>query len=722
MGVRIPLQSPGSLTLNHPPQNVRITSLASCPATVCTDGSSGPNCMCAGRTCAECVVVGGGYGPDNPNGGSTSEHLRGSSHYCAWNATANVCSTGATTTCGSRRRELWEETEDEIEADARELASKFAGQTAYTTWGLSTFNFELIDGHAACKCGSPTGTRTHSPTATKSPTGTPSPSTGSGCATKTTCDACTGNCDDRCQWIAGSSTCAYSPSTCTTNCNPTRQLDALFGAAEQGVVARGLTGLTYCFGLTACPTGSPTATVTSSPTNTATASVTPSTSPPPSSPWGLFGHDANNTRRSPYLGYRYNTTKWVAILNGKIYATPAIDSAGTSYVPVWGFGTTSSLPVGYDAPNDWELFALNGTTGSIIWFVHTGEASASPVLWGGKVYLAQLSGKITAYSTATGTKLWDSKVATYSKPVSSSFAFNSSFWATPTITTGGVMYAPFFSGDTTTPCSSISDCKTVGGYASGGLFAVNAATGSTLWTYNASWAGGALTSPIVRGEGTVYLLCNWYLLAFAPAGTVQWYADVKTGSNYYWYASSPVLSPSGLLYGSSIYGNMIAVDAGNPTLVTGSTIPGLAVSPQKNTNLLWAVAPLCSFSLLANGGADHYATYKVDNSYPARLNRQYSSPALTSDGDIVIGCLSNVLRVNGATGSVVWKVPLDGMCASCSPVLDRDNVVYVTTYNGTGQSSQAYSVTVMAGTTTAAPTVRPVASSAPHAPNPRPQA
>jgi hypothetical protein len=122
----------------------------------------------------------------------------------------------------------------------------------------------------------------------------------------------------------------------------------------------------------------------------------------------------------------------------------------------------------YVGSSDHNVYALNASTGALLWSFATGSyVESSPAVANGVVYIGSFDGNVYALNASTGAKLWS-----YSTGVEE--------FSSPAVA-NGVVYI-----------SSVN----------GTLYALNASTGAKLWSF--ATGGGVQSSPAVV-NGTLYV-------------------------------------------------------------------------------------------------------------------------------------------------------------------------------------------------------------------------
>jgi len=170
--------------------------------------------------------------------------------------------------------------------------------------------------------------------------------------------------------------------------------------------------------------------------------------------WPMFGHDARRTGASTSTAPNTNDTLWTF----EVYTT---HMGG----PVAADGIVF---IGPESPND-KIYALNATTGELLWNVTVGGGSSQFAVSGGVVYVCnQGSHKLYAFNEFTGELLWS--FTTTGNP------------GGPVISEGIVFFSTWWEGK---------------------IYALNALTGNLLWSWQTPAGTKAITGPAVA-DGMVF--------------------------------------------------------------------------------------------------------------------------------------------------------------------------------------------------------------------------
>ncbi len=226
--------------------------------------------------------------------------------------------------------------------------------------------------------------------------------------------------------------------------------------------------------------------------------------------WAQFHYSAEHKGRNPYENVLNSTNvaaidlDWTYTTGGALTSSPAI-SGGTVYV----------------GSADDYLYAINATTGALVWKFKTGNSiiDSSPAVVNGTVYFGSTDDYLYAVNATTGAQIWKFKTGG---------AINSS----PAVVNGTVYI----------------------GSTDDSVYAVNATTGAQNWKF--ATGGQVLSSPAVA-NGVVYVgSYDDYVYAIkdnGTSGTQLW--KYSTGGKVF---SSPAVS-EGLVYVGSEVGSVFGI-------------------------------------------------------------------------------------------------------------------------------------------------------------------
>ncbi|MDH7511014.1 MAG: PQQ-binding-like beta-propeller repeat protein [Methanolinea sp.] len=322
--------------------------------------------------------------------------------------------------------------------------------------------------------------------------------------------------------------------------------------------------------------------------------------------------------------------------------TGIYDDGGRRPVPafLWscqtGARVTSSPSVAggivYIGSQDRNLYALNATTGEILWKYDTMErndiVSSSPAVANGVVYIGGLKTKVHALDAYSGDLLWKYKV-----PIR-------------TTSRSGISSSPAVAGGTIFIANM-----------DGVVYAFDEETGALLWNYTPTDKQEIFSSPAVA-DGAVYVLtygADLYALD-ASTGTLLW--KYETAGDYGAYAS-PAVSGGVVYTGSGLNGPFRALDARTGALLWET--PSV-VSPYSS--------PAVAHGVVYTGSMDN-SIYALDASDGTILwnfttgDKVYSSPAV-AHGVVYAGSNDcNLYALDASDGRLLWNFTVnDGIISS----------------------------------------------------------
>lgn len=160
----------------------------------------------------------------------------------------------------------------------------------------------------------------------------------------------------------------------------------------------------------------------------------------------------------------------------------------------------------------------------------------------------------------------------------------------------------------------------------GTVYALNAITGSTVWSTTvsgATWLGG---SPALSGNGVLYLVGGggtsngWVFAISAIDGTLLWKYELNSAWMY-WGSQSPAIGPDGVLYVVSS-GDLSYVGGATPARLYAfgsiGSCPAIAVKPSSLPNAVAGVAYSQTFT--ASDGIAPYVFAQTDGVRPPGLS------------------------------------------------------------------------------------------------------
>jgi outer membrane protein assembly factor BamB len=206
--------------------------------------------------------------------------------------------------------------------------------------------------------------------------------------------------------------------------------------------------------------------------------------------------------------------------------------------------TIVSNNIAYFTSEDGKLYAVNATTGAVLWkkslVSQDGSDLSSPAISAnGGLYLCTTTGGMHALNAKTGAVLWTNSSVNCSGGSSPTIVQNTIFIGGKNnvlyalnASTGKVLWSRSLS---TTPASINGSPAVVNGivyvafsdagFQTDSLYALNSTTGATEWTYEINSPGGQGTT--VVADGVVFVESEGVLYAFnASSGTLKWTSKI----------------------------------------------------------------------------------------------------------------------------------------------------------------------------------------------------
>ncbi len=359
--------------------------------------------------------------------------------------------------------------------------------------------------------------------------------------------------------------------------------------------------------------------------------VTASDQPAPGSTvdeWSMYRHDIQRkgASTSPVsngsLLWRFNT-------GDKIRSSPAVTNG-----------------VVYQGANDGYVYALNASTGSVIWQYAAASSGveSSPAIIGGIVYVGYLwdghNGYVIALNATTGTLIWR-------------FATNSGIESSPAIVNGIVYIGSFY----------------------GFIYALNATNGALIWSYLTG--GSTYSSPAIvdrvlyqgASDGNIYALDT-------DNGALKW--THQTGSPVY---ASPVVV-NNVVYANSDNGAVYALNAYDGSEIWHANIgvgDHVDASPAVSGDIIYVVARSGLYAFNATSGLEVWF-FTSPFSPRQSMGYVYSSPAVADNIVFYGSCDGYIFALNADNASIVWSYRT-GIFVFASPAI-VNGTVYVGSYDG----------------------------------------
>jgi len=357
--------------------------------------------------------------------------------------------------------------------------------------------------------------------------------------------------------------------------------------------------------------------------------------------WPMFHHDLTHTGYSSTSAPLTNQTLWnfttgitlggTNQTGGPQYTTARTRSSDGLNVTYGGNVPSSPAVVDgivYVGASDGNVYALNASTGTLIWNYTTGFwINSSPAVADGKVYIGSWDRNVYALDASTGTLIWN-------------------------YTTGAAVESS----------PALADGRVFVGSDDWHVYALNASTGTLIW--NHTMEASVISSPAVA-DGRVYVgTWNWddkvYALN-ASTGALLW-----SYTTMGWVSSSPAVSDGRVYIGSMDY-NVYALNASTGTLIWNYT-----------TGFWINSSPAVADGKVYIGSVDGnvYALNATNGAlvWSCRVGSVDTSSAAVADGLVFIGASEGVYALNASTGVLVWNYATAVVFSSPAVV---DGKVYV---------------------------------------------
>ena len=342
--------------------------------------------------------------------------------------------------------------------------------------------------------------------------------------------------------------------------------------------------------------------------------------------WPMFSHDPAHTGHNTGSGPLTNQTLWSYVIK------PYLD-VSSSPVVIDGVVYIG----GYE---DDYVYALNASTGQLIWKHNVVEYANSPVVVDGVVYIGSNGDYVYALNASTGEEIWN-YYRTYGDVES------------PPVVVDGVVYV-----------------GSEGGIEGGFIYALDASTGDLIWKYQTS--GLVKSSPAVV-DGVVYIGSGdgkFYALN-ASTGDLIW-MHLASSSWARW--SSPAVV-DGVVYAGSEDDYVYALDAGTGDLIW----------KYKTGKGVFSSSPAVVDGVVYVGSRDHNV-YALNASTGKKIwnyttgEDVVSSPAVVGSVVYVGSSDGKVYALDAGTGDVIWKYAIGYKVISSPAVVD--GVLYVGSWDG----------------------------------------
>lgn len=346
-----------------------------------------------------------------------------------------------------------------------------------------------------------------------------------------------------------------------------------------------------------------------------------------------------------------------ASTSGRIYAAGRSPNAfyclnAATGATIWSMNTPTLMRI---SPAFWnnrvyfitlsgELFCVNGADGSVLWSNFGFSDTYAPVVEDGVLYIASNYGNVKAIDANTGSQLWQYNTG------------GSGLYSAPTIV------------DNTLYCG--------GNDASPGVFALDKTSGAVVWTWQAP--DQVNTSPCVA-DGKVFFGCSdqRYYALDAATGSLLWSQLVDDGENM---LGAPTAG-AGVIYGQSI-SRLFALNTNTGAVIWEQDRLAHASGghPYLSGNHLFVGAELGVLPCLnANDGSVLYTVQSGGAS---------AQHFLVVDGVLILnaaGTPATLEARNAQTGALIWTGAPQSELTSPVVLVDDNGGVHYSTASGMRQ-------------------------------------
>ncbi len=346
--------------------------------------------------------------------------------------------------------------------------------------------------------------------------------------------------------------------------------------------------------------------------------------------WPEFHFDVSNSGLNPYENVLSTATVGNLALDWKY--TTQDNNFFSSPVVVNGVAYVGSV--------DHNVYALNASTGALIWKYTAGdEIGLSPTVANGVVYAVTsgVDNHLYALNATTGALLWK---------------YTAGYITSPPTVANGLVY--------------------VGAANEPSLYALNAATGALIWKYTTG--GGAIDLSPAVANGVVY---------FGDDGARSVYAlNAATGALIWTYATDSDVDSSAAVVNGVVY--------------IGNNAPGFYALNASTGALLWRFyangnpGDSCSNPSVANGLVyiGCYSFYAGNSVYAVDAATQLivwqgafgvNSPTIANGVAYVGSTDDKVYALEASTGALLWSYATGGPIESPTVV---NGMVYIGSFDG----------------------------------------
>ena len=338
---------------------------------------------------------------------------------------------------------------------------------------------------------------------------------------------------------------------------------------------------------------------------------------------------------------------WNLSFQGGIYSSPALGN-GMVFFPV-----------------DFDIFALNALNGTMEWrFSTEGTIFSSPAYYNSTVFFGSADGKFYAVNAETGEEKWNFSVGDSSS--ASAIGYHSVFFGSDDgyfyslkIESGHLIWKRNLTDYGGYSAPAIADGKVYAATESGEVYALNALTGNTAWSFKAQSQQETVTDFAIGANKGLYLGMGNTLYCFGKENIPPYMNFVSvenTGEDYtiQWRAGD---EDGDSVKVSLLYGEERTIE--NATLIADSL--------SSSGSFVWNISRVVAgdyylIGRVSDGFDENVSFYPVSISHPsppAPTGKNYTLKILSHrDGEKVSGNIT--VRILAGTDLVVIVVYMDG--------------------------------------------------------------
>ena len=403
----------------------------------------------------------------------------------------------------------------------------------------------------------------------------------------------------------------------------------------------------------------------------------------------------NLTPTITHNGMSINPGAYPTDYSNVVYYTVTAEDGSTKKHAVW-INANSTVYIG--SANGY-VYALDAGTGQQIWSFNGGRQMGSPIYYQNKVYVAAQGGSVYCLDALTGASIWSfsNQVTGYTTPCiyngtvyigyNRSSPYGDGLYAIDAATGTLLWTKPLAAG---VGYGGIANPTAANGYVvitefNSGIRALNASNGNLIWSRN---PGIMMANPLVSG-GVAYVGSETSLLTafdlatgniiWQNAGPISPYNSpvilnntIYTGGGLYMYAINK--TNGSVIWSEQSWGGYFGLGDPSHSTVGRFSSPAISVS---DTSLFAGCDDFDTYCLNLNTGAKKWF-------YPYSVEIKNSSPnPVVGHGMVVVNREDNSLYAFSAkSGILIWKFTASGAINTDPCMTDNIGNVFYTGNSG----------------------------------------